>query len=873
MAEQDPPFPKPHKSEKSDRDIGRRTRGRGEESVSEIPIEEVQAGFGEATDAVAEGVPFMITRDMHQQLADLKYPSEFRKNLTPGEAHEIIASGVPYDLAAASTMSIDTLDSAAESEPSSRAEAKKKLSELLAKYGPETFTDPGTPEGKKALAGELREARAKEMADRLGISDKREAMLGLEDAYKKEIAANHGGFFNKKESKVAMAYAEARVAWTTALRESSSQLDGRRRLEAHAIGIRDTILREEALRQQGKIEGLSERGKTAMGTATRWGALPFKKAFQGYQLTTKKAGEGVASVHQFLSKKELNDDEKKLLAAKYTKAVRIISSAGVATVLFGGFGTLNVGLSFGLRAARGALGIAAGASVGAAAGQVYKDTLGEKSRLALRKEKRGVVQSVQDLLRFESAQQKGNRIARERAQKNVELAAAFITGAGFAAGSGAAIHTITGLEAVQKAAEDLEDASQKIAAAGASVAESAQGVEESAHAVSASAASVEAGAGTTDIVSPSDAETVRSAVSPEGIAHTIPSVPEGPVLYEAVIGKGEGFNQLIVDLRASGFTGFDPNLSASEISEKLGALAFVNENGVPISPQSAVMQVGDKLVVDSEGSVSFVRNGVSQLLFENKDGILVPHKLEGIEMRSVSAHIEPEHESSVEAAPEASAPAESATDDAAQPYLGDAAQGASEASSAPGPVEESVALDESVPDDSGARTIEDSIRELNEVPSQDEAPLAAEVSPDSTADARTIEDSIAEASAPVESFTNQHGIEIIPSVPATYEWKIPGTDKILTVTYGGSADAQNHVAHAYASEHPGSRVHFIVPVRDSLTGQVSYRLDAWDSVGDPSGQRVEGVSLDLGTGSQGTPTIGAQDLTRKLGNPYIYEAR
>lgn len=97
-----------------------------------------------------------------------------------------------------------------------------------------------------------------------------------------------------------------------------------------------------------------------------------------------------------------------------------------------------------------------------------------------------------------------------------------------------------------------------------------------------------------------------------------PAGPEG-MIREAAIGKGEGFNHLFEDIRSSGFNGSTPvgnlllnkDFSLTELSDQVGG--FDPETG-----KSMLMLEGDRLVVDENENVWFVREGESpKLVLEN----------------------------------------------------------------------------------------------------------------------------------------------------------------------------------------------------------------------------------------------------------------
>ncbi|MDP3403017.1 MAG: hypothetical protein Q8S35_03640, partial [bacterium] len=111
---------------------------------------------------------------------------------------------------------------------------------------------------------------------------------------------------------------------------------------------------------------------------------------------------------------------------------------------------------------------------------------------------------------------------------------------------------------------------------------------------------------------------------------------------------------------------------------------------------------------------------------------------------------------------------------------------------------------------------------------------------------------------------NSYGVEINDAVPSTYEWKVPGMDRTLTVSSGGSPEERSAFARAYANEHPGTTVHFITPVLNN--GVVQLRLDAWDSAEGGPAQRLEDIAVRESTGApvQSFSRIDPRDFIKKL---------
>lgn len=335
------------------------------------------------------------------------------------------------------------------------------------------------------------------------------------------------------------------------------------------------------------------------------------------------------------------------------------------------------------------------------------------------------------------------------------------------------------------------------------------------------------------------------------VPYTTPEAPEGAILHEARIGKGEGFNQLIVDLRTSGFTGFGSELSATKLSEKIGA--FDSETG-----KSGVMLEGDTLSVDAKGNVWFERNGETQLLMENKSGELIPHKLEGIEMRTTSTSNIPASEADTQS--QIASPEIIETPASIQNEVPDVTVGPdTESIHSENPESIETGQNELVSEGFLPRANLDNGSRLEEMP-----PASLRTSPLNEFVPDHQDEGLLETGGSSEVFTNAHGVEINDSVPSTYEWKVPGMYRTLTVSSGGSPEERSAFARAYVNEHPGTTVHFITPVFND--GVMRFRLDAWDSVEGGPAQRLNDIAVREapGTPVQSFSRIDPRDFIRKL---------
>ncbi len=369
--------------------------------------------------------------------------------------------------------------------------------------------------------------------------------------------------------------------------------------------------------------------------------------------------------------------------------------------------------------------------------------------------------------------------------------------------------------------------------------------------------------------------------APEQVADEVEALtePNGELrAFTVEANSGVGFNGMFANLDTSGIESPSSvvealrSMSASELSENIGVLD---------GAESGVTQGGDQFVLDNDQRLWFVRDGEAQLVMESDgNGGVTYHELEGIEMRPHVVPVEVRQESG--AAPEVAATAE----ESAPPVEEEAeSPAATESLSEPvfvpaetlptEPVAEEVpAAAEAVAGRSEPTFVSDYIQgaEL-------ERPQAADSTETASADigsgrsgmtvaeyaAGADVDGSALSEAASEAFINARGVEVNLAEPATYVWQIPGTENTITVAQGGSFEEQNEWARTYANEHPGATVHFVTPVRD-ITGVLTYRLDAWDSVAGVPAERLEGILPDpeVFRNMRTFPPIDANDLVRRM---------
>ncbi|MDQ1299377.1 MAG: putative Fe-S oxidoreductase [Patescibacteria group bacterium] len=348
-----------------------------------------------------------------------------------------------------------------------------------------------------------------------------------------------------------------------------------------------------------------------------------------------------------------------------------------------------------------------------------------------------------------------------------------------------------------------------------------------------------------------------------------PRAPVAEVKAEpitATIDAGEGFNRLFLDLRDSADTRLHGmqdvsssspvmeylfTASPSELSERIGA--FDPETG-----KSMIMQPGDKLFLDDKGDLWFQKvGGEAKLLMENDataPGGFKVHDLPEIQIPetpllvatqdqvaktesdptpiAAEATIEPVETTEIPYVSEGSAPIELGTDE-------------SIASASP----------ESNPQDVEALIPRANLGSMN-VDANPQAPAGV---------LRTQSlDSWVETSieADTHSFSNAYGVEINPSEPAGYEWRVPGSNATFTVAFGEDAAATESWALRELELHPESRVLVNYTEVNPRTGALETTVGAWQIGTDGTPELLREVTNP--ENGQRLVAVDPQDFIRKL---------
>lgn len=287
-----------------------------------------------------------------------------------------------------------------------------------------------------------REDRAQKFAEKYNISETRDAMLAAEGEYAsaiKDLKSKAIAFpWKEVPQEVQEKYDNAILAWRGAITEAVKDQPKREQQRATIISFRDTILREEEARQRATLEASTIKDQKLFAKALSWSgsalALAAKGIVKTYLGTTKVAGRAFAAGHAEI-REQLHGEgvSEQVLIERYTKASRVLSMAALGTVMFGGVASAGVGFSFLYRATRGTLGLWAaslglGSAAGAASGELYSKTRGEKLRENKRSSKRNQTSDAGEL----AQERKDNRLGKnERIKKEkqwAEMAAAFLAG-------------------------------------------------------------------------------------------------------------------------------------------------------------------------------------------------------------------------------------------------------------------------------------------------------------------------------------------------------------------------------------------------------------------------------------------------------------
>lgn len=699
-----------------------------------------------------------------------------------------------------------------------------------------------------------REQKAEKFAEKFGLTEARGTLHAAEEAYKAVLQEGRTTIWPLKDHAInaaADAYADAQIAWRTALDEATQSADKKDKIVARFIGIRDTSLRPEALRQeaaQALLEAKEGKLGTKIGGWMKRGALGI---YGAYKEGTAYLGDKAAGAHQRLTNKADSLDEKELienrkkLAERYTRSVRIVGGAIVASAVTGGWAGL--GLPLLLRIARGGASVTFGAAAGGAAGKFYDKTINARRQQDLMETLRNIEGGIgiTDKAALEAEQKiyaRGNAQARAKGRQLAEAGATLAVAGATSLGTGMAANHYTHLESVKNAAKTLSEHPTPTPS----------------HTPTHAPTS---GAGVTK---PEDAPTgvASSAAVPERphVSFSTPESPVGLVVGAGIHNHGEGtgilFEHLKSVIRSNGVFAKNPSAGLRHFLET-NPNDLSREVGKAFDGNGMRVHMGDKFTVDEHQNVWFEPvKGKPQLFIENQDGahFKVHHLTESpraaveTPVRSPVRAEVPSKPSAVisepkvsEAAPTTpSAPGvqpEALTPSPVPEQLSTFAPAESVQSSAPAPepVPEYVPTPE--PQAPAAPPVQP-----ESIPTPAPAPETVPVAPTAPTEAPVpppapsapIDSAPSAPSAPAESLLmTPRGLPIDTSTPSAYSFDLPSGKSGIAI-FGGSSDDRLLAAQEYLASHPGATVRFESTITELASGKEQTTTLEWSS--DPSGQ-------------------------------------
>ncbi|HWU24609.1 MAG TPA: hypothetical protein VN086_02555 [Candidatus Paceibacterota bacterium] len=689
-----------------------------------------------------------------------------------------------------------------------------------------------------------REQKAERFAEKFGLTEAREQLHAAEEAYKDALQWKRSTVWPLKDVAIQAAeeeYIQAQLAWRSALGAATENAKGQDKIMARFIGIRDTTLRPEALRQEAAREMLeAKEGK--LGTKiTGWIKSGARRIYSAYKEGTAYVGDKAAGVHQRLTHKEesLNErqliENRKRLAERYTRSVRIVGGAIVMSAATGGWAGL--GLPLLLRIGRGGAGVILGASAGGAAGKWYEKNVNAQRQQDLLEILRDIdggigVRDAAALAAEKKAYARGNAKARAKGRQLVEAGATLAVAGTTSLATGMAANHYTHLESVQKAANTLSE-NPGLAPT---------------HAP-------------TPIPTHTPAAGVEASVRPQ-VNFPTPKTPLGPVVSASIDTRGEGMGVLFENLksaiRANGSFATNPSGGLRHFLETNPNI-LSREVGKAFDGNGMRMHMGDHFTVDEHENIWYEpAHGKSQLFIENQDNThFKVHHLTESPRIAAEAPVHPRVRTEVPSKPSAvvsepktpvtepvtnptTAPAPAAQPEALtpsptpeQPSTVAPTESVQPSAPTPEPAPETVATPEpQAPTPSPVQPESIPAPSPEPIPA---APTEAPVPP-SVAPSAPIESA---PSAPVPSASPEsilmtpRGLPIDTSSPSAYSFDLPSGKSGIAI-FGGSSDDRLLAAQEYLATHPGATVRFESTVKNLLSGKEQTTTLEWSS--DPNGQ-------------------------------------
>ena len=532
------------------------------------------------------------------------------------------------------------------------------------------------------MANRRYEARAEGVATRTGLTDRFNEVRSTRQAYLEARALAHQrGYAQDDIGDLKQAYDRALFGWKQDLEgktegitrlkakvekenasrkkknlppiigaglSESEKNEYRNKSEAAVIAKRDTILGPANVELEARRLALNENGKTALGKAEIWLSkapqvllnLPFEVIGKGAALAFHKSARG--------NSKDIKAVREKY-ARQYARGARILAGAGFATAIALAASPVAATtglLTFGVYAARGAIGTIAGVGAAKATGSIIDRFFAPKRKSELRDWLAKPATTLEEYQEQQAAYKRNNTRQRSNERMGWQMVAAVLTGAGVGLATSPvtriALDQIGALKSVGEAAQTVADTNAHT-----------PGVPSTSHLAHG-----------TDPVVPAAAAPVSHEGAPLNTgteaAPVHPTAPSTSVL-EVSTKPGEGFGQLLVDLRHQVGTLEHASPELKHFLEQ-NPNALTHALGAAHDGQSLTLQPGDKLVVDSDQHVWYQAVGKDpQLVFEHTaptaeapDGYVIKH-IDGHMQPDLRHHVPvqetPSHSPEVAAAP------------------------------------------------------------------------------------------------------------------------------------------------------------------------------------------------------------------------------
>lgn len=737
---------------------------------------------------------------------------------------------------------VDTDATAAPGTALALSGVRKRLGSLQEKLIGEAPND----DAEKLSATQLYEIRAQGIAEKNGMGDHFKEVRFIRQAYIDARAAIGKDADKDKVKELKLAYDRALYGWNTELSSKAGKLTGLDRAELLIVSKRDTILGPAHAEAEARERALTEKGKTAFGKVQNWATQAPLAVLKGLNFVPTVIGKGIAGVfnrdtyqpnakmspEKFREiaamtpkqREALSDAAQQDAARHYARAARIIAGAGIATLVSVAFTpAAGVLLPFVVFSARGAGGTLLGMGGAKGTGMGF-NFLNRNRRAKLKDFTSATPIDLETYQAQQKAYRKNNTFRRSNEKIGYQMLGAIVVGGGTGILSSGISHSILehfgGLSSVKEAAKTVADVNahspgagpeaMRVGAAVRTVSEhqplapahTATVVPEAS--VAPKAPEVAPVSTTTAPTAPSVAGAVVKTAEAAPVRVSVPNTPEGLLTSVAINKPGEGFGQLLVDLRSQVSGLQNPPAGLKHFLEQ-NPNALTHRLGVADGGGSLRMHAGDKLFIDTKQNVWLQAQGQDHptLVFQKvpvsadaPDGYHVEHldiKKFGGELQPDTVRPRAPEARVVNDAPAAPRAATVPTEDPSaalnRAQIGGRALDADTAGAQPDDVAAS--------GDTQTSPVEQAV-------TQAPKPPVAVTAEHPVAPASAAEQSVpVPPTAPVDAlpqdmtpFTNSHGVNIVPSEPRVYA--LPGQRLVIWGT--DSFKKQLDTAYAFIAE-------------------------------------------------------------------------